>query len=232
MLGRRDRAVGDPAAVADRRGRRSRRCCPAGGGRCGCCGSFVLYVTPRACCWSCCSGCWLASGFGRRIRTPYFEGIHYDLVQGMMWVVFREARRVLRARDRDRGPGAGRAPRDAADGRLPARRPGRLVHADPRADGLVRPRAAGRAQGHDGLGPGRSTSLLQPDPGPLHLDQPRPRGRTSSRRSRELARGLDENDAFVIFPEGGNFTAERRRPRRSSGCAAGSRPDGATAPSG
>jgi 1-acyl-sn-glycerol-3-phosphate acyltransferase len=26
----------------------------------------------------------------------------------------------------------------------------------------------------------------------------------------ELARGLDHNDAFVIFPEGGNFTPERR----------------------
>ena len=27
----------------------------------------------------------------------------------------------------------------------------------------------------------------------------------------ELARNLDENDAFVIFPEGGNFTPERRQ---------------------
>jgi 1-acyl-sn-glycerol-3-phosphate acyltransferase len=27
----------------------------------------------------------------------------------------------------------------------------------------------------------------------------------------ELARNLDENDAFVIFPEGGNFTPERRK---------------------
>jgi 1-acyl-sn-glycerol-3-phosphate acyltransferase len=27
----------------------------------------------------------------------------------------------------------------------------------------------------------------------------------------DLARGLDANDAFVIFPEGGNFTPERRR---------------------
>ncbi|HWM72102.1 MAG TPA: 1-acyl-sn-glycerol-3-phosphate acyltransferase, partial [Nocardioides sp.] len=27
----------------------------------------------------------------------------------------------------------------------------------------------------------------------------------------ELARGLDENDAFVIFPEGGNFTPRRRQ---------------------
>ena len=47
-------------------------------------------------------GLWLASGFGWRIRTPYFEGIHYDLVQGVMWVFFREARRVLRPDDRDR----------------------------------------------------------------------------------------------------------------------------------
>ena len=29
-------------------------------------------------------GWWLASGFGRRIRTAYFEGVHYDLVQGLM----------------------------------------------------------------------------------------------------------------------------------------------------
>ena len=49
-------------------------------------------------------GLWLASGFGRRIRTPYFEGIHYDLVQGLMWVVFTEARRVLALRIETEGP--------------------------------------------------------------------------------------------------------------------------------
>ena len=32
-------------------------------------------------------GLWIASGFGARLRTPYFEGIHYDLVQGLMWVL-------------------------------------------------------------------------------------------------------------------------------------------------
>ena len=42
--------------------------------------------------------------FGWRIRTPYFEGIHYDLVQGVMWVFFREARRVLRLRIVTDGP--------------------------------------------------------------------------------------------------------------------------------
>ena len=35
---------------------------------------------------------------------------------------------------------------------------------------------------------------------------------------RRAGRNLDENDAFVIFPEGGNFTPHRRK-RRSSGCA-------------
>ena len=35
----------------------------------------------------------------------------------------------------------------------------------------------------------------------------------------DLARGLDENDAFVIFPEGGNFTPAPPAARRSTGCA-------------
>ena len=37
------------------------------------------------------------------------------------------------------------------------------------------------------------------------------RARTSRRQIADLARDLDENDAFVIFPEGGNFTPERRQ---------------------
>jgi hypothetical protein len=49
-------------------------------------------------------GWWLASGFGRRIRTPYWEGLHYDLVQGLLYVVFREARRVLALRVETEGP--------------------------------------------------------------------------------------------------------------------------------
>ena len=49
-------------------------------------------------------GLWIASGFGWRIRTPYFEGIHYDLVQGVLWVFFREAKRVLNLRIETDGP--------------------------------------------------------------------------------------------------------------------------------
>jgi 1-acyl-sn-glycerol-3-phosphate acyltransferase len=38
-----------------------------------------------------------------------------------------------------------------------------------------------------------------------------PRGGDIEHHIEELARGLDEDDAFVIFPEGGNFTPERRQ---------------------
>ena len=57
---------------------------------------FVLYLTIEALLLVVLLGLWLASGFGWRIRRPYWEGIHYDLVQGVMWVFFREAKRVLR----------------------------------------------------------------------------------------------------------------------------------------
>ncbi len=82
----------------------------------------ILYLTCEALLLVVLFGLWLASGFGWRMRTPYFEGIHYDLVQGVMWVFFREARRVLRLRIVTDGPGARRPPGDAAAGRLPARR--------------------------------------------------------------------------------------------------------------
>ena len=55
-------------------------------------------------------GLWLASGFGWRIRSPYFAGIHYDLVQGTLIVFFREARRVLALRIRTDGPHPARHP--------------------------------------------------------------------------------------------------------------------------
>ena len=65
---------------------------------------LVVYVSVSSILLVVLLGLWLASGFGRRIRTPYFEGIHYDLVQGLMWVVFTEARRVLALRIETEGP--------------------------------------------------------------------------------------------------------------------------------
>jgi len=166
----------------------------------------ILYATCEALLLLVLFGLWFSSGFGRRVRSPYFEGIHYDLVQGLMWVFFREARRVL-------------ALRIETDGPSPDAHPGVPI--------LVACRHAG---------PGDSFTLIHALMHWYHRE-PRvvlkdtlawdpaidvvlnriparfvdPRGGDIEHLIEELAHGLDENDAFVIFPEGGNFTPARRQ---------------------
>jgi 1-acyl-sn-glycerol-3-phosphate acyltransferase len=154
-------------------------------------------------------GLWIASGFGWRIRTPFFERIHYDIVEAYLTVMFREARRVLRLSIDTDGP-------------TPDAFPGEPL--------LVCCRHAG---------PGDSFILLQAlmnwyrreprvvlkdtlawDPAvdvilnrlPSRFISPTPGagGDAIERGIADLAAGLDSNDAFVIFPEGGNFTPRRR----------------------
>jgi len=154
-------------------------------------------------------GLWIGSGFGLFIRRPFFERIHYDLLQTYLVVFFREARRVLRLKVETVGPG-------------PDAWPGRPL--------LVLCRHAG---------PGDSFSVIyalmhwyhrEPrvvlkeslawDPAlgvllgrlPSRFLSGRPRlGKDLESEVGELARDLDHNDAFLIFPEGGNFTETRRR---------------------
>jgi len=168
----------------------------------------VVWVTAESLLLVILLGWWLASGFGRRIRTPYWEGVHYDMVQGLMYVVFREARRVL-------------ALRIETDGPSPAAHPGHPM--------IVACRHAG---------PGDSFTLIHAlmhwynreprvvlkdtlawDPAvdvvmnriPARFVSPSKGGKNFEEQIADLARGLDENDAFVIFPEGGNFTPQRRQ---------------------
>ncbi len=56
---------------------------------------LILYLVGESLLLVILFGLWLSSGFGWRVRTPYYQGIHYDLVQGVLWIFFREARRVL-----------------------------------------------------------------------------------------------------------------------------------------
>jgi 1-acyl-sn-glycerol-3-phosphate acyltransferase len=155
-------------------------------------------------------GLWLASGFGWRIRSPHFQRAHYVLVRLYLRVLFLECRRVLNVRVTVEGP----AP-TSYDGRpllILSRHAGPgdsflLVHAlvnwyareprivlkdtlqwDPAID-VVLNRLPNR--------------FIRPDPGRDGDDVIRQVG--------ELSRNLDENDAFVIFPEGGNFTEHRRK---------------------
>jgi hypothetical protein len=153
-------------------------------------------------------GWWLASGFGRRIRTPYWEGVHYDLVQGLMYVVFAEARRVL-------------ALRIETDGPSPDAHPGRPLivacrHAGP-GDSFTLIHALmhwydrePRVVLKDTLGWDPAVDVVM-NRIPARFVSPGTAGQDFEGQIAELARDLDANDAFVIFPEGGNFTPERRQ---------------------
>jgi 1-acyl-sn-glycerol-3-phosphate acyltransferase len=153
---------------------------------------------------------WIASGFGWRIRTPWFQRAHYTIVRWYLQVLFWESQRVLHVHVDVEGP-----PPTSYDGKpllILSRHAGPgdsflLVHAlvnwyareprivlkdtmqwDPAIDVLLN-RVPNR--------------FIRPEPGRNSENVERQVG--------ELSRNLDKNDAFVIFPEGGNFTAHRRK---------------------
>jgi 1-acyl-sn-glycerol-3-phosphate acyltransferase len=170
---------------------------------------FVVYVTCESVLLVVLFGLWLAAGFGRRLRTPYYEGIHYDLAEGLLWVLFGEARRVLKLRIETDGPSP-----DAHPG-VPL-----IVacrHAGP-GDSLILVHALmdwyhrePRVVLKDTLAWDPMIDvILNRIPASFISTNPRA-GQDFESRIAELAQGLDANDAFVIFPEGGNFTPARRR---------------------
>ncbi|MGH3929702.1 MAG: 1-acyl-sn-glycerol-3-phosphate acyltransferase [Pseudonocardiaceae bacterium] len=151
-------------------------------------------------------GLWLAAGFGVATRTPPFQYLHYQLVGWYLGVLYREAARVLRLRVDIEGPG----PDDYLDRPLLVfcrhAGPGDsflLVHAlvnwyarEPR---IVLSEALQWDPALDVV-LNRLPNRFLPDGGGEQLQQ----------RIGALATALDHNDAFVIFPEGGNFTERRR----------------------
>ena len=153
-------------------------------------------------------GLWIASGFGLFIKRPFFERIHYDLVQSYLVVFFREARRVLRLKIVTEGP-------------APDAYPGHPLlvccrHAGP-GDSFTLMYALMHWYGREPRVVLKDT--LQWDPAidvilnriPSRFISPGRPGQDLEQQVGELAAGLDHNDAFVIFPEGGNFTPRRRR---------------------
>ncbi|MCW3845280.1 1-acyl-sn-glycerol-3-phosphate acyltransferase [Micromonospora yasonensis] len=152
---------------------------------------------------------WLASGFGAYKRSPAFQRAHYLLVGRFLQVLFWQARWALRLRI----DVVGTDPDTALPGRpelVLCRHAGPgdsfiLIHA------LVNwfhrePRIVLKES-------------LQWDPAidvmlnrlPNRFMAPGPDGRDPAvRQIAHLATDLDDDDAFVIFPEGGNFTPKRR----------------------
>jgi 1-acyl-sn-glycerol-3-phosphate acyltransferase len=153
-------------------------------------------------------GLWIASGFGWFIRNPFFERIHYDLVQTYLLVFFREARRVLRLKIKTVGPSPDAYPGEPL-----------LVfcrHAGP-GDSFILMHALMQWYGREPRVVLKEMLAWDPALGVLLTRLPSRfisanpgQGRDLEAEVGELARNLDENDAFVIFPEGGNFTPGRR----------------------
>jgi 1-acyl-sn-glycerol-3-phosphate acyltransferase len=153
-------------------------------------------------------GLWIASGLGWRLRSPFFERIHYDIAQAYLVVFFREARRVLRLKIETVGPAPDAGPGEPL-----------LVfcrHAGP-GDSFTLMYALMHWYGREPRVVLKETLAWDPMVGvllhrlPSRFISARPDpGRDVETEVGELARDLDANDAFVIFPEGGNFTPARR----------------------
>ncbi|WP_240311754.1 lysophospholipid acyltransferase family protein [Nocardioides houyundeii] len=168
----------------------------------------LLYLSAESLLLAVLLALWLASGFGWRIRSAYFAGIHYELVEGTLVLFFREARRVLRLQI-------------TTDGPAPQRYPDHPVlvccrHAGP-GDSFILMYALlhwynrePRVVLKDTLAWDPAISVLLRRL-PARFISPNPeRGEDLEGHIAALAQGLDPNDAFVIFPEGGNFTPARR----------------------
>lgn len=152
-------------------------------------------------------GLWVGSGFGWKVRSPAFQRAHYVLTGAFLTFLFWQARWTLRLRLDI----AGSDPDTALPGR-----PELVVcrHAGP-GDSFVLVHAL--VNWFDREPRIVLKDALQWDPAidvllnrlPTRFLTPHRDGSTETHVG-ELAVGLDENDAFVIFPEGGNFTPRRR----------------------
>jgi 1-acyl-sn-glycerol-3-phosphate acyltransferase len=170
---------------------------------------IVVYVLWDAAALIALAALWVASGFGFRVRSPAFQRAHYALTGRFLAVLFWMARWTLHLRI----DVVGTDPDTAAPGRpelVVSRHAGpgdsfTLIHAlvnwfdreprivlkdtlqwDPAVDVLLN-RLPNRF-----VAPGHTP------------------GTAIENEITALATGLDHNDAFVIFPEGGNFTPGRR----------------------
>ena len=170
---------------------------------------FILYLTCESLLLLVMFVLWISSGFGWKLRSAYFEGLHYDLVQLLMWFFFREAKRVARLKIVTEGP-------------APDAHPGKPIlvccrHAGP-GDSFTLIHTLMHWYGREPRVVLKDTLAWDPAVDvllrriPARFISPNPaKGEHFEEQIAALATGLDDNDAFVIFPEGGNFTPARRQ---------------------
>lgn len=160
---------------------------------------------------------WLASGVGWKLHSPAFERAHYVLAGWFLRLLFIQARWVLRLRIELRGD----QPSQALDEPIiVASRHGGpgdsfilihlLINQYRREPRIVLKDTLQWDPAIDVLLNRLPNQFIAPTP--FDPTAKRPVHSLASEVG-ELAEGLDENDAFVIFPEGGQFTSSRRRRR-------------------
>jgi 1-acyl-sn-glycerol-3-phosphate acyltransferase len=153
-------------------------------------------------------GMWLAGGFGWKVRSPAFQRAHYRLCGAVLRVLYRQAAWVLRLTVDIQGTDPDHAPRD---------RPLLVLcrHAGP-GDSFLLVHAL--INWYDREPRIVLKDSMQWDPAidvllnrlPTRFIAPaRDRSDEMVAQIGALATALDENDAFVIFPEGANFTPKR-----------------------
>ena len=148
---------------------------------------------------------WVSSGFGARITSPRFERAHYDVVRAYLGAMYSEARRVLHVDV-------------AVEGPEPSHLSGRPLlvfsrHAGP-GDSFLLVHALLSWYDREPRIVLKDTLQWDPAVDVLLNRLPnrfiRPGGGGGTGPVTELASDLEDDDALVIFPEGGNFTARRR----------------------
>jgi 1-acyl-sn-glycerol-3-phosphate acyltransferase len=149
---------------------------------------------------------WLMSGCGYAIRRPTFQRWHYDVVQVFLRVMFAVSRWVLHVRVEVEGPD-------------PASYAGRPLvvccrHAGP-GDSFLLVHALTNWYAREPRIVLKDTLRWDPAIDVVLSRLPSrfissKRVRTAEEEIADLALRLDDDDALVIFPEGGNFTEHRR----------------------
>lgn len=155
-------------------------------------------------------GLWVASGFGWRLRSPWFVERHYGLLRWALSVIVLSARAMFRLRivAEDDEPGTFQ---DLQHGLLVLSR-----HAGPGDSFLLVDRLLRRRRLRPRI---VLKASLQWDPfidvvlnrlPTRFIDNSAGGGEAITDRIAELAVDLGPRDAVVIFPEGGNYTPQRR----------------------
>lgn len=168
------------------------------------------YSVRHLACTAACGGLWLAAGCGRRVRSPRMVRAHYTLVRWFVAGVHRTMTRLTRIAVRTTGS-------DAAERALSSRRGPVIVLSRHAGEGdsllvlhelLVRHRRRPRIVLHEALRLEPLFDILGHRLPNRFVD---PRGGDVEGEIAALAASLGNEDALLIFPEGGNFSHARRR---------------------